>query len=771
MLFWVLPAFAHFPHDVAAWVAMPPDRAWVLTSIWRTEAWMVARTENLQDMDVRFLAQGAEEMRAAVAVSEDRVLFGGITFGVWVSDDRGDTAVANPNLTDDVYDLELVGTSVYAAAESGLWVSHDSGDTWTQLLTGAFADVDGGTDGRACALGFTGELFCAEANSEDFVRLGQLPGEPWMVAVADDAVYVAAGTAGLLRSDGSLVPVDGMSKGIAVTMVAAYDEDLYVAAMNEGLFVREGGVWARVDTGLDVPKDGEDGAPIDGNHYFEVRKDEDGRLWFATWEGLYWTDDRLGWTAVMADSQTTHRSAAWSTTEDGVGKLIIATYGSGVLLQEGDNSDGVALSKDVDLYYPRNAVVSPHWSDEATLMFAHTQAYITTDAGTTWDRMIPMDNVQRMALPEGGPMIVTGANFSVLAIATSDNGVDWTAGTLPVCTGEASALSLSPDFATDRTFYVGCSVDGMVFKSTDAGLTAELIGTAAKHVWSIADTGSTVLAGTNDGLWTWNGSTFEQTAFAGELVYALARSPDPAADPAIYATILGKGVWRSEDGGQTFDPLPQPTDQFIVSVNVSPDFANDHVVTCSGYGGTYVSRDRGETWTWANLVEHHEPGSPYWHFGTGWTVSPQMATSTGFATATLEFRGVGVDLSGHVDGDGIVTASLDGGEAVQLSGEGILAHYMELPDTWHTLELLVDGPTLYVDDADVWRQNGPDHSGGDTGDTGDTGDSGTVDSGDSGGGKETGGGGDDRRCGCAASPAGISGVGVLLAGLVRRRRG
>lgn len=758
MLLLVAAAWAHFPHDVAAWLAIPPDRSFVATSLWRTEAWMVARTSNLEDVDVRFLADGADELRAAVAVSDTRLLFGGIGHGLLVSDDGGDSATASTALTVDVYDLELVGTRVYAATVDGLRGSDDGGDTWTEVLPGAFVDVDGDADGDVCALAADGGLWCD--GDDGFTELVVEPGEPWMVAVEPDAVYVAAGSAGLVDRTGAPVGVDGFPAHVDVTLVAAEAGTLFVAGANEALFWRRDGVWSETKAGLDVPVDGGDGSPRDGNHYFEVRRDADGLTWLASWEGLAWADDTLDtWHAVQIDGQTTHRGAAWSTTDDGVGTLLLASYGGGVYREAGDLSDAAVLSADVDMYYPRTVAVDADWSEDAAILFAHTQAYLSTDAGATWTLVRPLSNVQRVAFPRGGPWVAVGGESGQLAVAVSDDGVAWTVPAVPACGGEAGALALSPDFSADRMFYVGCSVDGLVARSTDAGATVTTFGTAGTHVWSLAATGATVLAGTDDGLWAWDGAAFVQVAFAGRIVHALARSPDPAADAAVYAVVLGEGLWRSDDGGATWAQLPQPTAQLVVSTAVSPDFATDHVVTCSGYGGTWLSRDRGDTWTWANLVEHHEPVSPYWTWVSGWDVTDQEAASTGTATAQLRFRGVGVDVHGTVEGAGFVTGTVDAGEPIVLSGDGTVARWTGLDDAWHTLELYADGATVRVDDADVWRQ-AP---------TGGAADSDTAVH-DTDGGRR--GAPDGDRCGCgpASGPAGsVAGlVGVL--GVVSRRR-
>jgi hypothetical protein len=49
----ILTARAHYPHDVAAWV-LPLPSGGILTTVTRTEAWMVARSENERDFAYRY---------------------------------------------------------------------------------------------------------------------------------------------------------------------------------------------------------------------------------------------------------------------------------------------------------------------------------------------------------------------------------------------------------------------------------------------------------------------------------------------------------------------------------------------------------------------------------------------------------------------------------------------------------------------------------------------------------------------------------------------
>jgi photosystem II stability/assembly factor-like uncharacterized protein len=84
-----------------------------------------------------------------------------------------------------------------------------------------------------------------------------------------------------------------------------------------------------------------------------------------------------------------------------------------------------------------------------------------------------------------------------------------------------------------------------------------------------------------------------------DIAYALATSPNFAQDGICFAA-RGSGLYRSEDGGETWQPAyetidlkaPLPT----MAVAISPDFASDRMVFAGVPGGILRSFDGGENW-------------------------------------------------------------------------------------------------------------------------------------------------------------------------------
>ena len=86
----------------------------------------------------------------------------------------------------------------------------------------------------------------------------------------------------------------------------------------------------------------------------------------------------------------------------------------------------------------------------------------------------------------------------------------------------------------------------------------------------------------------------------GGSVAALALSPDYANDRTVFAGLRGRGIYRSIDGGETWQPSGL-SDQVIVDLAISPAYATDHTLFAAaglspaGFN-IYRSTDGGATW-------------------------------------------------------------------------------------------------------------------------------------------------------------------------------
>lgn len=91
-----------------------------------------------------------------------------------------------------------------------------------------------------------------------------------------------------------------------------------------------------------------------------------------------------------------------------------------------------------------------------------------------------------------------------------------------------------------------------------------------------------------------------ELAKADDVVYALAASPDFARDGVCFAA-CGSGLYRSQDGGESWRKLRTSSESVTTAVAVSPVFAQDRSVFAAVKGGVLRSSDGGDTWFTASF--------------------------------------------------------------------------------------------------------------------------------------------------------------------------
>jgi photosystem II stability/assembly factor-like uncharacterized protein len=253
--------------------------------------------------------------------------------------------------------------------------------------------------------------------------------------------------------------------------------------------------------------------------------------------------------------------------------------------------------------------------------------YRTVNGGNSWQGVSPSGwvVVDLAISPDYAADLTLFASEGLSTSGTfiqrsTDEGETWQDVT-PTWTGqpEPPHLAISPDYATDQTLYVVAGAQ--TFVSTDGGDTFVQPGgwfdthSVSELAFSPAyATDQTLFALVpGDGLYksTDGGTTWNPTGLTGD-VSTFALSPDYGSDEMLLAVMAADGeVQVSTDGGGTWspagvtlDPAGQPTLVF------SPTFASDEIILAASSVdlGIYRSDDGGATWS---LVGQYNPASPY----------------------------------------------------------------------------------------------------------------------------------------------------------------
>lgn len=244
---------------------------------------------------------------------------------------------------------------------------------------------------------------------------------------------------------------------------------------------------------------------------------------------------------------------------------------------------------------------------------------------------------------------------------------------------KAYSLAASPNYADDSTLFVQTTTG--VYRSQDRAISwlqlhpspgedfhpAGLVISPAfaqdgvmLSVWrSAADQPARLYRTSNDGL-DW------ELIWQPAALFAIAISPDFAADRTLLAAGESNLIYRSADAGATWQLSNAGIEEWYVAMRFafSPNFASDRTVFLAGYGALYRSTDGGATWE--PLFGAHSP-----HYGVA--VSPAFARDGIVLAAYREIEG-----SDLFPESGIFRTT-NGGDTWAWSGTGLPGFYEPHP--------------------------------------------------------------------------------------------
>ena len=306
--------------------------------------------------------------------------------------------------------------------------------------------------------------------------------------------------------------------------------------------------------------------------------------------------------------------------------LYVATYGAGVY-RSSDEGDTWEPASNGIVAQIKELAISPAFGTDRTL-FAGTWGggvFKSTSGGFTWTSS-GLQGLWVEGLGISPDFASDGTAFAATSSGvwhTTDGGLSWTPASNGVTNWPAASIVVSPDYPNDHTVFVGTrgGHGAGVFKTTDGGenwvQVNEGITDTIEHasVWALAisptyASDGTVFAGLyyNSGAFrTTNGGVgWTQVITQGD-VFALAVSPNYATDGTVFAGVLGDGVYRSTDWGDTWTHVLTAAEvPNVYTLACSLSYASDDTVYAAaggggsfnrpGQGGVWRSSDGGNTW-------------------------------------------------------------------------------------------------------------------------------------------------------------------------------
>lgn len=524
--------------------------------------------------------------------------------------------------------------------------SRDGGAMWSTVLEGSYRII---FDTRLAAspsfdqdgIVFFGGPYTLLRSSNGGVdwRAPQQPvsGPVAQIAVspafaADRTVFVATGSSNgqyVLRStDGGerwqnvTPPNSAPAGGLVLSPGYAADQTVFIWT-GEGRVLRStdrGATWTTASDGLGIDTGNRTRSLVISPNF-----PSDRRLVAATEQGVFATTN-AGQTWQRISTAPIHR--LYSSLDANRPNMLFGLYeeriGSTSLHTLLRSVDGGANWNPVWTNYPgvdcwpftwTTAAVSPGFAEDDTIYLntACGPLLVSYDAGSTWYQqgtqsaraagmsvdartweylaMSPEFESDRLviAYPGGGP----GS-----AVRSQDGGFSWIAINIPLATYQ---LAFSPTFSMDRTLFAA-SENGL-FQSTDRGdnwqlVTAQLPMRGILTISPAFATDRTML------IKGWNGSVFRSTnggvswdaiSLCSQTgIRQIAFSPAYSHDQTMFAVSDGGSFYRSHDNGVTCQPVNTPGG--VGQLAVSPTYQDDQTLILLS-GTIWRSADDGETWT------------------------------------------------------------------------------------------------------------------------------------------------------------------------------
>lgn len=653
------PAAAHAPHDVISDVAVSPDLAAGETLMTIARGRLMRSTDGGRSWTVVVNGidndGGLTEVEISPADPSIAYVAAGEGEGVYRSGDGGlswnrtTKEIETPEISLLVASPDSARTAFAAGEGVGLIRTVDAGRTWESLVTTggvtalAYSAVDSSRILRGTAAGALEESTDGGAS---WRTLASSPGDA-ITAVAgsgDGNVLVATADGRLLRHESGTNVLRELPFEDRVASLVASGSDVWAVGAERGPFLSTdaGDTWERRAEGV-TSHEQSDTPPTDVADFTRLAVAADGRLYVGGWDGLFRSDDEgLNWWELQTlDGFIVGLALSPDFASDAT--IAVSTYVNGAYISfDGGRSWGEAgteLRLDAGRFSSRlyNLVFSPAFAGDQTL-FSSTNLHFlrSEDAGETWTEvelghLEPDPKGNRVDIVAVSPAYATDRAVFVgttqgSILRSSDAGETFSA--LARLEGSVRSLVLSPTFAHDQTMFasLGPSEDAGspgaaagVYKSTDGGLTwdrLEFTGYGPLAISPAFADDATLFAGqrraiyaSRDGGATWTKSVVPGWGMGP--LEALAVSPTFAGDGIALASVRGKGLYRSMDGGQTFDQVaadPIEENHLVADfdkptaapIQFSPAFAEDHTIYAFAARDLLESTDDGETWRVVN---------------------------------------------------------------------------------------------------------------------------------------------------------------------------
>ncbi|MEA5465890.1 WD40/YVTN/BNR-like repeat-containing protein [Leptothoe sp. PORK10 BA2] len=604
----VQPVQAHRPHDIVTQVKLSPNYSQDKTVYSLVRGNLFKSTD--EGNNWQRIVQGLDTLTPFSTLTIDQtqgqlLAMGTYGDGIFRSEDQGASwQQSNAGLgTLDigvVYSLPSNAKVMLAAGtEGGLFRSDDGGKNWFSVVgADQLFSVITETEGTLWAGDDTGLLLSSSNGGDSWQSRLTLAEDPITAITGNSKVlYVGTATKGVFRVNPDTLEVVEINAGLKdlriqdVKILPGNTRGLMISSWDRGISISldSGETWRDYPQGLTKDKQADE---FKTHHFSEIALSNnflvDKVAFLGGFNGLYRSiQGGQQWREIetLARGVVVAIDVSPNYAEDGT--LALSTYVGKVMMSQDQGKTWELTMNGLEV--PRlNGNFEPSYQDPRRFFdMAFSPDYGTDKTLFTsglWTKFMRSTN--------------GGKSWSIHSLDKEARGI---------------TLLLSPDFGTDKTLFVNNQA-GLLYRSTNGGKTLKEMTklpwkrgndgpsmaispgfTQDKTLYTVAETG--VYRSTDAGK-TWQ-STTENTPIAKALNLQLEISPNYVQDKTLYVSSYG-GLFRSTDAGDSWQPVAiadvAADRTFLEGVALSPAYDQDGTVMVSLRGkGLYKSVNGGET--------------------------------------------------------------------------------------------------------------------------------------------------------------------------------
>ena len=514
---------------------------------------------------------------------------------------------------------QVPGTIFAGLQSDGLYVSHNGGLTWentNQFAKDSIIDIKWHpkNPNLLCLVGYYNRVVISRDRGRTWESENQALANATVVRSVElhsddeDIMFTATTGGGVFKSEDGGISWMPANSGITSTNVRCLTyqpltDVWYAGTYEHGVFrsLDTGESWEPINSG--IPK----AYPYSSIRVLEVDPRNPNLIYAGGRAGFYISRDHGNtWEGEDALLAFEVRTIELLPT-----RLLVGTWGAGVFRKTKSNAWG-PWNEGLTNINISGFVINPA---DPRMMVATTWGaglYVTRDGGRNWhlsDTGITNKMTIDTVIPPGEPSRIYTTSDGKGIFLSEDSGRTWRPINDGLNAGIVTSILLDP--VHPNRIYAGTEYVGL-YRSDDAGESWQQTGLDRYAIWEIAvnpQNPDIIYVGTwGITAYAFEGRAVLRTLDGGatwEIVLeledaALALAIDPTCPDCVYVGTHGSGVYKSLDGGKSWQRINQGLRELKIWDLLIAPWDPNYIYIATGGGGIYYSANSGDQWVEMN---------------------------------------------------------------------------------------------------------------------------------------------------------------------------